>query len=58
MPLQTSKISLATRLKHAQSIEELEQLFKLSFAFREASSKTIRRWKEIFDRRKQQLLSL
>lgn len=58
MPLQTSKISLATRLKNAQSIEELEQLFKLSFAFREASSKTIKRWKKIFDQRKQQLLSL
>lgn len=58
MPLQTSKISLLTRLKHAQTIDELETLYKLSFAFREASSKTIRRWKKMFEQRKQELLSL
>lgn len=54
----SSKTGLLERIKTAQSIEELETLYKLSFAFREASSKTIRRWKKAFDNRKQTLSSL
>jgi len=58
MPLTISKISLATRMKHAASLEELETLFKLSTTFRTASSKTIRLWKKTFLARKSTLESL
>lgn len=52
----STKTGLLERIRTAQSIEELETLYKLSFAFREASNKTIRRWKSAFETRKATLL--
>jgi len=53
-----TKLGLRERIKTAQSINELEELFTLTSTYKSASSQTIRRWNKAYSERKSQLLSL
>lgn len=49
----STQLGLRQRLSTAQSLSELESLYKQSLTYRLASSKTIRQWKKVYDARKE-----